>query len=161
MRHLAFAVLLAVSGLSLNACSSMPGMNSASLVDRGRVMETARHITERYASTWNANDLANFGALYTADARHVTLGGDFLRGRAAIVAAHRANRARYNANVRMVTRLEGARAITNDTIVAVMRLEYVNDPSAPNGIQAARLTLTLARRGGGWQIAQAQASAPD
>ncbi|HCK84697.1 MAG TPA: hypothetical protein DHW63_09345 [Hyphomonadaceae bacterium] len=90
----------------------------------------------------------------------MTLGGEFLRGRPAIVAAHRANRARYGANVRMVTRLEGARAITNDTIVAIMRLEYVNDPAAPNGIQVARLTLTMARRGGGWVIAQAQASNP-
>lgn len=161
MRNLLFAALMALFGLPLAACSSMPGMHSGALVDRGRVMETARHISERYASTWNANDLASFGALYTGDARHVTLGGEFLRGRTAIVAAHRANRARYAANVRMVTRLEGARAITNDTIVAVMRLEYVNDASAPNGIQAARLTLTLARRHGGWQIAQAQASAPD
>jgi hypothetical protein len=59
----------------------------------------------------------------------------------------------------MVTRLEGARAITNDAIVAVMIVEYVNDPSAPNGIQSARLTCTLTRQGGHWLIAQAHASA--
>jgi uncharacterized protein (TIGR02246 family) len=87
------------------------------------------------------------------------MSGEFLRGRAQIVAAHRANRARYADNVRMVTRLEGARAITNDTIVAVMIVEYVNDQSAPNGIQAARLTCTLARSQGQWLIAQAHASA--
>jgi hypothetical protein len=58
-----------------------------------------------------------------------------------------------------VTHLEGARAITDDTLVSVMRVEYVNDPSQPGGIQAARLTLTVARRGGDWVIAQAQASA--
>jgi uncharacterized protein (TIGR02246 family) len=157
MRTFLFAAALALAPV-LSACETL---NSPAMLQRDTVMESARHIAERYASTWNANDMASFGALYTGDARHVTLSGDFLRGRTAIVAAHRANRARYAANVRMVTRLEGARAITNDTIVAVMRLEYVNDPAAPNGIQAARLTLTLARRGGGWRIAQAQASAPD
>ena len=122
-------------------------------------MEVAQRITDRYASSWNANDMAAFGALYAADARHVTLAGEFLRGRGPIVAAHRASRARYGDGVRMATRLEGARAITNDAIVAVMILEYVNDPSAANRIQSARLTLTLARRDGDWVIAQAQASA--
>jgi uncharacterized protein (TIGR02246 family) len=155
MRHILIAAMLAVSALTLPSCAS----TNAPFIERTQVMETARRIAERYASTWNANDMGAFGALYAADARHVTLGGEFLRGRAAIVTAHRANRARYGAGVRMVTRLEGARAITNDAIVAVMILEYVNDPTAPSGIQAARMTLTLARRDGDWQIAQAQASA--
>lgn len=154
MRHIILAVVLAASALALPACST-----TSEMIQRDQVMETARRVTERYASTWNANDMAGFGALYASDARHVTLGGEFLRGRSQIVAAHRANRARYAADVRMVTRLEGARAITNDAIVSVMILEYVNDPSAPNRIQSARVTLTLARRGGEWQIAQAQASA--
>ena len=157
MRHFLIAAALALSGPLLTACETL---NSPAMLQRDTVMEAARHTTERYASSWNADDMAAFGALYAADARHITLGGEFLRGRPAIVAAHRANRARYGANVRMVTRLEGARAITNDTIVAIMRLEYVNDPTAPDGIQVARLTLTMARRGGGWVIAQAQASNP-
>ena len=76
---------------------------------------------------------------------------------ARIVAAHRANRARYAENVRMATRLEGARAITNDTIVAVMIVEYVNSESDRN-TQAARLTCTLARQNFQWVIAQAHAS---
>lgn len=155
MRRALLAIIVALSAPAFAGCAATAG----SMIERGDVMETARRVSERYASTWNANDLAGFGALYAPDARHVTLGGGFLRGRAAIVAAHRDNRARYAAGVRMVTRLEGARAITNDAIVAVMRVEYVNDPTAPNGIQAARLTLTLARRRGEWVIAQAQASA--
>jgi uncharacterized protein (TIGR02246 family) len=150
-----FAALLALAAPMLAGCATL---NSPAMLQRESLMETSRRIVERYASTWNANDMNGFGALYAADARHVNLAGDFMRGRAAIVAAHRASRARYGDNVRMVTRLEGARAITNDTIVAVMQVEYVNDPSAANGIQAARLTLTLARRSGGWAIAQAQAS---
>lgn len=156
MRHLIAAALLAVSAVALPSCASQTG----AMIARDNVMETARRVSERYASTWNANDLNGFGALYTADARHVTLNGTFLRGRAAIVATHRANRAAYAEGVRMVTRLEGARAITNDTIVAVMIVEYVNDPSAPNRIQSARLTLTLVRQSGEWLIAQAHASAP-
>ncbi len=156
MRQLLVAALFAA--LVLPGCASV---TDRALIERDQVMENARRVSERYASTWNADDMAGFGALYAADARHVTLSGEFLRGRAAIVAAHRANRARYASGVRMVTRLEGTRAITDDAIVSVMRLEYVNDPSSPGGIQAARLTLTLARRGGDWLIAQAQASAPE
>jgi uncharacterized protein (TIGR02246 family) len=156
MRSIILAALMALAPFALAGCATSTG---GSFIARPQVMDVAQRIVDRYASSWNANDMAAFGALYAGDARHVTLGGEFLRGRAAIVAAHRANRARYGEGVRMATRLEGARAITNDAIVAVMILEYVNDPDAPNRIQAARMTLTLARRGGDWVIAQAQASA--
>ena len=155
MRHIIFAALLAFAPLTLTACSSS---SSTSPIARTQVMDVAQRVADRYASSWNASDMAAFGALYAADARHVTLAGEFLRGRSAIVAAHRAGRARYGDGVRMATRLEGARAITDDAIVSVMTVEYVNDPSAPNRIQSARLTLTLARRDGEWLIAQAQAS---
>lgn len=157
MRHIIIALALGCAGFGLSACSTIA--NPSAMIARDDVMETARRASERYASTWNASDWGGFGALYAADARHVTLNGAFLRGRSAIVAAHRDSRANYAADVRMVTRLEGARAVTNDAIVAVMIVEYVNDPTAPNRIQSARLTLTLVRRQGDWLIAQAQASA--
>lgn len=158
MRHIVFAALLALSPLALNACSTS---SSTSPIARTHVMDAAQRVADRYASSWNASDMAAFGALYATDARHVTLAGEFLRGRAAIVAAHRAGRARYGDGVRMVTRLEGARAITDDAIVSVMIVEYVNGANPPARIQAARLTLTLARRDGEWVIAQAQASEPN
>lgn len=154
MRHIILASLLALAPFALPGCANTGG----ALIERSQVMESARRISERYASTWNANDMAGFGALYTADARHVTLGGEFLRGRSQIVTVHRDNRAQYASGVRMVTRLEGARAISNDAIVAVMIVEYVNDPGASGGIQAARLTCTLVRQGSEWRIAQAHAS---
>jgi uncharacterized protein (TIGR02246 family) len=156
MRHMLIAAALAIAAPALSACETF---NSPAMLQRESVMETSRRIAERYASTWNANDMAGFGALYVGDARHVNVSGDFLRGRAAIVAAHRANRARYAAGVRMVTRLEGARAITSNAIVAVMRMEIVNDPGHPNAVQATLLTLTLANREGAWLIAQAHADA--
>lgn len=155
MRHVLFAALVAASVLSLPGCTTFP---DAAFIERSDVMERAQQVSDRYASAWNANDMAAFGALYTPDARHVTLNGEFLRGRDAIVAAHRASRARYAAGVRMVTRLEGARAITRDAIVAVVRVEYVNDPARPGAVQAARLTLTLVERSTFWFIAQAHAS---
>lgn len=157
MRPFFFAAFLALSALALPGCTTP---SSTSPIARTTVMDTAQRIADRYASSWNANDMGSFGGLYAVDARHVTRGGEFLRGRAQIVAAHRANRARYGEGVRMATRLEGARAITDDAIVAVMIVEYVNQPSAPNRIESARLTLTLARRSGQWVIAQAQASEP-
>jgi uncharacterized protein (TIGR02246 family) len=155
MRHIVFAALVALATLALPACTTTA---SAPFIARTQVMETARRVSADYAAAWNAHDMVRFGALYATEARHVTLNGEFLRGRAAIVAAHQANRSRYSENVRMVTRLEGARAITNDAIVAVMILEYVNDPARPGEVQAARLTMTLARRDGDWLIAQAHAS---
>jgi uncharacterized protein (TIGR02246 family) len=154
MRQIIFAALAAMSALALPSCASTPG----ALIERSDVMDASRRVAADYAAAWNAGDMARFGALYTQESRHVTLGGEFLRGRSAIVAAHRASRERYSNNVRMVTRLEGARAITNDAIVAVTIVEYVNDPSAPGGIQAARLTMTLTREGSDWRIAQAHAS---
>jgi uncharacterized protein (TIGR02246 family) len=156
MRQLILAAFIACAGLLSPGCASLL---DGQLLERGQVMEISRRIAERYASTWNANDMAGFGALYAGDARHVNVSGDFLRGRAAIVAAHRANRARFAAGVRMATRLEGARAVTNDTIIAVMRMEIVNDPGHPNAVQATLLTLTLANREGQWKIAQAHADA--
>jgi uncharacterized protein (TIGR02246 family) len=156
MRHIVLAALLALSPIALSSCATSAG---GSPIARTQVMDVAQRIADRYASAWNANDMAAFGALYTSEARHVTLAGEFVRGRAAIVTAHRASRARYGDGVRMATRLEGARAITDDAIVAVMIIEYVNDPNAPNRIQSARLTATLTRQDGEWLIAQAHASA--
>jgi len=155
MRRIIFAALVALSTVALAGCATTTG---SSYIERTQVMEVAHRMSADYAAAWNANDMARFGALYASEARHVTMSGEFLRGRSQIVAAHQATRARYAGNVRMVTRLEGARAITNDAIVAVMVVEYVNDPGAPNGIQSARLTCTLARQQGRWLIAQAHAS---
>jgi uncharacterized protein (TIGR02246 family) len=153
MRHMLIAAILAVSSMSLSGCATQ------GVVERGDVMDAARRVTERYAAAWNSGDINQFGALYTPDARHVTLAGVFLRGRAAIVAAHRDGRRAQG--VRMATRLEGARAVSDDTIVSVMIVEYVNEPSAPNRILSARLTITLVRRGEDWLIAQAHASPAD
>jgi uncharacterized protein (TIGR02246 family) len=155
MRQLMFAALIALFAIALPGCASTTG----ALIQRDEVMNVSRRVAADYAAAWNANNMTRFGALYAPEARHVTLSGEFLRGRAAIVAAHRANRERYADNVRMVTRLEGARAITNDAIVAVMIVEYTNVANAPDGIQAARLTTTLTRHNREWLIAQAHASA--
>jgi uncharacterized protein (TIGR02246 family) len=142
---------MALSAFALPGCANTPG----SYIQRDDVMEAARRVSADYAAAWNSGDMNRFGALYTADARHVTLGGEFLRGRQQIVVAHRAGRDRAGANARMATRLEGARAITNDAIVAVMIVEYLNTPSP---VQSARLTMTLTRQNGDWLIAQAHAS---
>lgn len=152
MRQILIAALLALAPMSLAACASQ----GAPLSERSAVMDAARRVTERYAAAWNSGDANQFGALYAPDARHVTLAGAFLRGRAAIVTAHRDGR--HAQGVRMATRLEGARAVSDDTIVSVMIVEYVNEPSAPNRILSARLTVTLVRRDGAWLIAQAHAS---
>ncbi|MES1158532.1 MAG: SgcJ/EcaC family oxidoreductase [Terricaulis silvestris] len=155
-----FLLAFALVTVALGGCTQMQAATSGNYIQRDNVMDTARRVVADYAAAWNANDRGRFGSLFAEDARYVNLSGQFLRGRSQIVATHWSTRATYAPGVRMATRLEGARAVTNDTIVAVMRMEQVNDPSAPGGILAARITLTLVRRGHDWQIAQAQASQP-
>jgi len=155
MRRILIAVLLAFSGLSAAGCATTTA--PAPYVERTEVMSVARAVSDRYASAWNAADMAAFGALYLPDARYVNISGEFWRGRAQIVDVHRRNRAGYAPSVRMTTQLEGARAITDDVIIAVVKLEIVNDPAKPGAVSASRITFTLAKREGDWKIAQAHA----
>jgi uncharacterized protein (TIGR02246 family) len=155
MQRILIALSLAVAGLGVSGCETRPA--STALIERTEVMTVARTLSDRYASAWNAGDMALFGALYLPDARHVNISGDFLRGRNTIVDVHRRNRASYPASVRMTAQLEGARAITEDAIVAVVRLEIVNDPAKPGVVSPSRVTFTLVRRETDWKIAQAHA----
>lgn len=154
MRHLLAALFLAASASALSGCETF---DSPERVGQTTVTEAATGVVSRYAATWNARDMAAFGALFAADARYVNSSGSFLRGRAAIVARHRETRRGYPENAYMVTSLRGARAITDDAIVAVMRLSIREGPK-PEATYATRLTLTLVRREGAWVIAQAQAT---
>ncbi|MEZ5996235.1 MAG: SgcJ/EcaC family oxidoreductase [Hyphomonadaceae bacterium] len=155
MRALLSSLVLMAAALALPGCAS-----NGQMIARASVMETAQRVTADYARAWNANDMYSFGALFAEDARYVNLNGDFVRGRSAIVSVHGRNRSRYPEGVRMTARLEGARAITDDAIVSVMIVRFAGEASPPNGVEAARITLTLVRRGNAWLIAQAQASAP-
>ncbi|TPW08409.1 MAG: hypothetical protein FD124_373 [Alphaproteobacteria bacterium] len=148
MRRILIAAALAFAGLCASGCETTPA--PAALIDRTEVMTVARTLADRYASTWNAGDMTAFGALYLPDARHVNMSGEFLRGRNTIVDVHRRNRTSYPSSVRMIAQLEGARAITEDAIVAVVRLEIVNDPARPGGVSPSRVKTE-------WKIAQAHA----
>lgn len=156
MRRLALAALAAVASMSMTACATTQS-RTAPLIERTAVMDGARVIVLRYADAWSAGDWAGFAALYTPDARHVNTAGEFWRGRSEIVEVHRKNRATFPASVRMTARLDGARAITDDAIVAIARLEIVNDPAKPGGVSATRVAFTMVERDGQWRIAQAHA----
>jgi len=160
MRLSAFATLAALGCLFAAACATAPS-TSAPLIERAAVMDGSRMMALRYADAWSASDWAAFGALYTPDARHVNTAGEFWRGRAQIVDVHRKNRLTMAAGVRMTARLEGARAITDDAIVAVIRLEVVNDPAKPGAVSATDVTFTLVERDAQWRIAQAHAYPTD
>lgn len=152
MRHLLLAALIAA--LPLSACETM---NSPDRVGSDKVVASATGVIRQYARTWNDRDMTGFGALFATDARYVNSEGTFLRGRSAIVARHRSTRGRYADTARMSTSLRGARAITNDAIIAVMGMA-IRDGARPEPIHDSRLTLTLVKREGAWVIAQAQAS---
>lgn len=155
MRQILIAAVLAFAAAPILGCQTTPAPSA--LIERTEVMSVARALADRYASAWNAGDMPAFGALYLPDARHVNMSGEFLRGRNTIVDVHRRNRASYPASVRMTAQLEGARAITEDAIIAVVRLELVNDPAKPGAVSTSRVTFTLVRREGEWKIAQAHA----
>jgi hypothetical protein len=72
---------------------------------------------------------------------------------------HKEHPETFTGTIKVIGRVErGQDRISDDAVVAVMVIEYVNDPSASGGIQAARLTCTLVRQSGDWLIAQAHAS---
>ena len=154
LRHLLAAVLIAASAPLLTACETM---DRPARLRGGTAVEAAAPVVRHYAATWNDRDMTGFGALFASDARYVNGAGTFLRGRAAIVATHRDVRKRYPESARMSTVLRGARAITNDAVVAVMAVT-IRDGPKPEAIYATRLTLTLVRRDGAWVIAHAQAA---
>lgn len=156
MRRHAFAALAAIMSLAAAGCATTPSA-PAPLIERSAVMESARMVALRYADAWSTGDWAAFGALYTPDARHVNTSGEFWRNRAQIVDIHRKNRAAMASSVRMTARLEGARAITSNAIVAVVRLEVVNDPAKPGAVSATLVTFTLVERDAQWRVAQAHA----
>ena len=155
MRRVLIAISLALAALVVSACETRPA--ATPLIERTEVMSVSRAMADRYASAWNAKDMAAFGTLYLPDARHVNMSGEFLRGRNTIVDVHRRNRTSYSPSVRMTSQLEGARAIAEDAIVAVVRLEIVNDPAKPGAVSTSRVTFTLVRRDNEWKIAQAHA----
>lgn len=156
MRHWIAIALVAAAMPMLTACETL---DSPERVASSTVTQTAAGVVRRYASTWNDRDMTGFGALYAADARYVNSSGTFLRGRSAIVARHRDTRKNYPEGARMNTTLRGARAITDDAIIAVMRMTIRDDPR-PEPVYTTSLTLTLVKREGAWVIAQAQASTP-
>lgn len=153
-RHLLAALLIAVSAPLLTSCETI---DSPARLHRGTPVEVAAPLIRSYARTWNDRDMTGFGALFAPDARYVNGAGTFIRGRSAIVATHRTVRRQYPETARMSTTLRGARAITNDTIVAVMALT-IRDGPKPEATYATRVTLTLVRRDSAWVIAQAQAT---
>lgn len=156
MRRTLIAVLALFLGVVVAACETTASRPQP-LIERTAVMESARLVALRYADAWSSSDWSGFGALHTPDARHVNTAGEFWRGRSEIVDVHRKNRGALPAGVRMTARLEGARAITGDAIVSVVRLEIVNDPSKPGVVTATRVAFTLVEREGAWKIAQAHA----
>ncbi|MBL8560153.1 MAG: SgcJ/EcaC family oxidoreductase [Hyphomonadaceae bacterium] len=156
MHRSLFAAAAAMASLAASACATAPSA-PAPIIERTVVMESARITMLRYADAWSNSDWNGFGALYAADARHVNTAGEFWRGRTQIVDVHKKNRAGLASGVRMTARLEGARAITDDAIVAVVRLEIVNDPSRPGAVNATLVTFTLVHRDDQWRIAQAHA----
>ncbi len=153
-RHLLAALLIALATPAFTACETM---DSPARLHSGTPVEAANGVIRKYARTWNDRDMTGFGALFAPDARYVNGAGAFIRGRTAIVATHRNVRKRYPENARMSTTLRGARAITNDTVVAVMALTIRDDPK-PEALYSTRLTLTLVRRDSAWVIAHAQAT---
>ena len=111
-----------------------------------------RTIIEGMQSAWNAGDGAGFGAPMTEDADFVTIRGDHLRGREAIVASHTGIFATIYAGSRNHLTLESSRLLRDDVALIHVR-SVLEAPSGPlAGRHGARFSAVLLREGARWRI---------
>ena len=109
-------------------------------------------ILHELQSAWNAGDGVAFGAPMAEDADFVTIRGDHLRGRQAIVASHSGIFSTIYAGSRNRLSLESARMLAEDVGLVHARsvLEASTGPLA--GTHAATFSAVLLRGDRHWQI---------
>jgi uncharacterized protein (TIGR02246 family) len=132
-------ICLAVANASLHAQS--PPSRAA---DEAAIRELVR----QYVNARELRDADSIGALFTADADQHTTGGEWRRGRDAIVPGTLASSTR-NPGRRSIT-VESVRFITPDVAIADGPYEIA---AAGGGMRRMWTTIVASRDGGAWRIA--------
>ena len=113
----------------------------------------ASSVVERLEKAWNTADAAAFASEFAGDADFVNVRGDYHQGRAAIEGGHRGIWNTIYAGSSARYRLERARNLTDDVIIAHVDANL----SVPSGPLAGSIdaipSLILVRTGGEWKIA--------
>ena len=109
-------------------------------------------ILQQLQSAWNAGDGVAFGTPMTEDADFVTIRGDHLRGRQAIVVSHSGIFSSIYAGSRNQLSLESVRMLDENVGLVHVRsvLEAPTGPLA--GTHEATFSAVLLRGNGRWQI---------
>ncbi len=103
-------------------------------------------------SAWNAGNAAAFGAPMMEDADFVTIRGDHLRGRQAIVASHAHIFSTIYAGSRNHLSLESARPLS-ENVALVHARSVLEAPTGPlAGRHEARSSMVFLREDGTWRI---------
>jgi uncharacterized protein (TIGR02246 family) len=107
-------------------------------------------------AAWNAHDMAAFARLFHEDAAFVNVAGRYAHGRAEIEQLHAAAHAAFYRDSAITMRLEDARAVAADLVVAHATSVVRGDERAPGQVRETIMTLVIERRHGDWKISAAQ-----
>ena len=132
-----------------------PVLSGQSPDARTRDEAAVRDVVRRYVEARERRQAAEIEALFTQDADQYTTGGEWRRGRAAVVPGTLQSSAR-NPGTRTI-QVESVRFITSD--VAIADGPYV---IASGGVDPRRMwtTIVATRQGGVWKIAAIRNIAP-
>ena len=112
----------------------------------------AADVMARAEQAWNAGDGAAFGALFAAESDFVNVRAEHHRGREAIGRGHQAIFDTIYAGSSVAYRVEMARPLGPDHILAVVGAT-LDAPSGPlRGVNEARMTIVLAPEGDDWKV---------
>lgn len=106
-----------------------------------------REVVQKYMDARERGDAKALESLFTPDADQHTTGGEWRRGRAAVVPGSLASSER-NAGARAI-RVESVRLVTRDVAIADGPYEI----TSATGVRRMWTTIVLARTEGGWRIA--------
>jgi uncharacterized protein (TIGR02246 family) len=118
--------------------------------------DAVRAMVARYVEAREARDGAAIGALFTADADQFTTGGEWRRGRDAVVTGALASSARTG-GTRSIT-VRAVRFPTRDVAIA----DGAYDIAGTGGADTRRMwtTIVMTREVGGWRIASIRNASP-
>ncbi len=138
-----------------------PGDDSASAAAADADPQAAAEaVLARVTTTWNAHDMAGFGAVFSEDATFINIFGHQLVGRDMIAEHHAKLHKRHFRDTQLLPERAEVTLLDDDTAVGVVgwRLEGARDPRTDETVEATTglMTATLRRAADGWQIVALQ-----
>lgn len=116
----------------------------------------AEAITRHLEDAWNAGDGRAYGDPFAEDAGYITVLGHLIQSRSAIAGSHQSIFKTIYRNSTVRQKVIGARALTDDVIVAHVDIVLSVPSGHIAGDHNAIQTLILVRQGEGWRVAHFQ-----